>query len=262
MRKLAIGPSLKEEMARCNGLSTSNPCTHQFEIRQLEMCSEERADALEETRQRLTREDFWKIYAAAGELEYYGLQIAMGLSLTTFMREGDICNLRLGENLEDSLLRLVVGKSLAQRGEVSAARLQWDVGNHQLVKSLLTKSRELAMKNYRCPFVISHRPKALRQSKIKEHKCQVLPRMLIAQFAESRRLAGVTGVQGTTAPTFHEIRSLASKLAKDAGYDVKEIQGVMAHEDDKVTRGYMEGHQLPFDSVGVVFTEDMVGGKF
>ena len=51
-------------------------------------------------------------------------------------------------------------------------------------------------------------------------------------------------------------------LAADAGYTIKDIQSVMAHESEKVTIGYQEGHALPFDSVGVVFTEDMVGGVF
>lgn len=214
-------------------------------------------------RQRLTRDDFWKIYASAGELGYEGLQIAMGLSLTTFMREGDICSLRLSDNLENNLLRLVVGKSLAQRGTTNAARLQWDIGNHQLVKSLLARSRKLSLKNYRCPFVISHKPKANRPSQTKEHSCQVLPRRLIAMFADARTRAGIlSGAHEATAATFHEIRSLASKLAADAGYDIKQIQGVMAHESEKVTRGYQEGHQLPFSTVGVVFNEEMIGGAF
>lgn len=216
----------------------------------------------EKARQRLTRDDFWAIYAAAGELGYQGLQIAMGLSLTTFMREGDLCSLKLSDNLEGRLLRLVVGKSLAQRGSTQAARLQWDVGSHQMVKSLLSRSRELSMANFRCPFVISHKPKAIRQSNVKEHCCQILPRMLIAQFAEARTATGIKAGEASTAPTFHEIRSLASKLAADAGYNVKEIQSVMAHESEATTRAYQEGHSLPFDTVGVVFTEDMVGGSF
>ena len=118
------------------------------------------------------------------------------------------------------------------------------------------------MKNYRCPFVISHKPKAIRPSRTKEHSCQILPRRLIAMFADSRNTAIGTAFGENSAPSFHEIRSLASKLAADAGYQVGQIQQVMAHGDERVTLGYQEGHQLPFDSVSVVFTEDMVGGQF
>jgi integrase len=215
----------------------------------------------EKARARLSRDDFWAIYAAAGELGYQGLQIAMGLSLTTFMREGDICSLKLSENLESNLLQLVVGKSLAQRGSSQAARLQWDVGSHQLVRSLLLNSRELSMKNSRCPFVISHKPLAIRPSKTKEHSCQILPRRLIAMFAEARKAAGVSSATGAD-PTFHEIRSLASKLAADAGYNLKDVQADMAHESDGTTKGYMSGHQLPFEPARVIFTEEMCGGVF
>lgn len=216
----------------------------------------------EKARQRLTRDDFWAIYASAQELGYEGLQIAMGLSLTTFMREGDICSLKLCTNLESDLLKLVVGKSLAQRGSIHAARLQWDIGNHRLVKSLLAKSRELGLKNYRCPFVISHKPIQRRPSKTKEHSCQILPRRLIAQFAEARDHAGMNSAKPGCAPTFHEVRSLADKLAKEAGYDIKAIQQAMAHESVNTTKSYLDGHELPFDTVSVVFDEEMIGGKF
>lgn len=209
-------------------------------------------------RERMTRDQFWAIYAGAGQLEYFGLQIAMGISLITFMREGDICSLKLRTHLEGDLLKLVVGKSLAQKGAVGAARLQWDVGNHRLLRGLLARSRELSMRNRRCPFVVSHTPKSIRPSK-KEHSCQVLPRMLISQFSDARELAGVTGQHP---PTFHEIRSLASKLATDAGHRLSEIQMVMAHEREETTKGYQEGHELPFDPVEVVFTQEMIGGEF
>ena len=209
-----------------------------------------------------SRDEFWKLYHFAHA--YPALQIAMGLSLTTFMREGDICTLRLDEHVQADLLQKVIGKSLNQRGNANAARLQWDVGNHQLVKQLLARARKLSLQNYRCPFVISHRPKIKKTGQTKEHICQVTPRRLITMFAEVRDASGLYRnlPAGRTPPTFHEIRSLADKLAKDAGYDLKKIQTAMAHEDESTTRSYLAEHHLPYEDVEVVFTKELIGGDF
>lgn len=208
---------------------------------------------------RLTRDGFWKIYQCAGELGYDCLQIAMGISLLTFMREGDICDLRLDHDIEDTLLQRVIGKSAAQKGNTNAARLKWDLGNYNLLRQLIQRSRELSLQNRRCPFVISHWPKQKRLGKTKEHLAQVTPRRLIAMFDEARKLAGFTG---PNAPVFHGIRSLADLLAKEAGYDIKVVQHAMAHSSEEMTKAYLEGHQLPFEEVNVQFTEQDIGGNF
>ena len=208
---------------------------------------------------RLTREGFWNIYRCAGELGYDCLQIAMGISLLTFMREGDICDLRLDHDIEENLLKRVIGKSKAQKGSINASRLKWDLGNYNLLRELIQRSRELSLKNRRCPFVISHWPKQKRLGKTKEHLAQVTPRRLIAMFDEARKLAGFTG---SNAPVFHGIRSLADLLAKEAGYDIKVVQHAMAHSSEEMTKAYLEGHQLPFEQVDVQFTEKDIGGNF
>lgn len=215
----------------------------------------------ERARIRLTRETFWAIYNIS---EYPALQIAMGLSLTTFMREADLCSLVLNENVESGLLKKVIGKSLEARGSANAARLQWDVGSHGLVKQLLARARELSLKNYRCPYLLSHQPKIRRIGKTKDHFCQVTRRRLVTMFAEARDATGMFDnlEEGRTPPTFHEVRSLGNKLATDAGYKLPEIQHAMAHENPNTTKLYQEEHSLPFTSVDVVFTEDMIGGQF
>lgn len=209
--------------------------------------------------QRLTRTGFWRIYACAGELGYTCLQVAMGISLLTFMREGDICDLRLDEDIEENLLKCVIGKSAAQKGSVNAARLKWDLANYNLLRQLLNHARELSLQNRRCPFVISHWPKQKRMGKTKEHVAQVTPRRLIAMFDEARRMAGFTG---PNPPVFHGVRSLADKLATDAGYNIKTIQHAMAHASEDMTRKYLDGHELPYEHVEVKFTEQDIGGGF
>ena len=84
------------------------------------------------------------------------LQIAMGISVTTFMRENDILTLKLSDDLEDDLLKKVNGKSMAQVGEAKAARLQWNIRDYDLLRNLINRARLAAIKNHGCPYVISH----------------------------------------------------------------------------------------------------------
>jgi len=209
--------------------------------------------------QRLTLTMFWSIYNAAGVLGYECLQIAMGLSLTTFMRESDICSLKLSDNMEDNLLKKVIGKSLSRFGEAKASRLQWNVGSYDLLRQLLQKAREASLKNGACPYVISHTPKVKRIGKTKDHYAQVAPRRLVEMFAESRIYAGFTG---DNPPVFHGVRSLANKLALDAGFNREQIQHVNAHKSIDTQLIYQDGHQLPFDDVHIQFTADQIGGTF
>ncbi|SEG14004.1 tyrosine-type recombinase/integrase [Marinobacterium lutimaris] len=208
---------------------------------------------------RLTIEGFWRIYTAAGELGYTGLQVAMGISLLTGMREGDIVDLRLDKDVADALMRRVIGKSANQKGDYKAARLSWNMGSYDLLRQLVQRARELSLQNRRCPFVVSQWPKQRRMGKTKTHMAQVTTRRLISMFDESRKAAGFTG---ENEPTFHSVRSLFDKLASDAGYDIKLVQHAMAHSSEEMTREYLEGHELPFEPVDIVFTEKQIGGNF
>ena len=209
--------------------------------------------------ERLTIEGFWKIYAAAGTMNYPCLQIAMGISLTTFMREGDICSLKLSDNLEDNLLKKVIGKSLQQKGNAKAASLQWNIGNYNLLRQLISMARELSLVNRRCPYVINHMPKQKRIGKTKEHFAQITPRRLVSMFEEVRTAVGFTG---PNPPVFHGVRSLANKIAKDAECHPDQIKQANAHSSVEVQKIYQEGHDLPFETVQIQFTADQIGGDF
>ncbi len=208
--------------------------------------------------ERLERESFWHIYEAAGTLGYPGLQIAMGISLTTFMRQGDICSLQLSSHLEDRLLKKVIGKSLNQKGDANAARLSWDTSSYDLLRQLIHRARILSLQNQGCPFVISHWPKQKRFGQ-KEHIAQVSPRRLIGMFDEARKLAGFTR---PNPPTFHSIRALANALALEANYSREQIQTANAHSSVEVQKVYQDGHELPYSQVDIQFSEQVVGGNF
>jgi len=212
-------------------------------------------------RQKLELDDFWKIYDSAGKLGYPCLQVAMGISLTTFLREDDILKLRWSSDIEEGLLKKVVGKSLNQRDEIGASRLQWNTNQYELLRQLLKRARELRIKNTTCPFVIAHRPKSCRPSKVKEHHYQVLPSRLQEMFVESRTLANITVKPQNTPPTFHEIRNLVSAMAANAGYPIEDIKFAMAHTDERTTRAYQASHDLPYTLINIQLTSDLLGGR-
>jgi len=183
----------------------------------------------------------------------------MGISLTTFMREADICSLQLSENLEDSLLKKVIGKSQQQKGNAKAARLQWDVANYTLLRQLLNIARESSLANHRCPYVINHTPLQKRTGTTKEHFAQVTPRRLISMFKEVRTAVGFTG---PNPPVFHGVRSLANKLARDAECHPDQIKQANAHSSVDVQKVYQEGHEFAFETVEIQFTAAQIGGDF
>lgn len=165
----------------------------------------------------------------------------------------------LDEHLENGLLKKVIGKSRNQKGDAKAARLSWDVGNYELLKQLLQRARELSLANRRCPYVISHWPKQKRLGKGKTHLAQVTPRRLISMFDEARKAAGFIR---ENPPVFHGVRSLATKLATDAGYNIKAIQHANAHSSEAMTNLYKDDHDLPYEGVEISFTEGLIGGNF
>lgn len=216
------------------------------------------------SKERLTLTGFWQVYPKAGELGYEGLQIAMGLSLVTFMREQDILALKINEHIQEDLLKKVIRKSAAQKGHTKAARLKWDTNTHKLVKQLINRGRELSMKNMRCPYLVSHMPRQRRLGKTKDHICQLTPKRLQEMFNEARDATGYWNdlPPGKKPPTFHEVRSLGDVLASNAGYDLETIQHAMAQSDASQTLLYQANHDLPYEDSQVIFTAEQLGGDF
>lgn len=191
----------------------------------------------------LTEAGYLQVWKKAGELGYQALQVAMGLSLYTALREGDLCRLQWSENLVDGELRVVVSKSEAQKGSARASRLAWNLADHSFLKQRIDQARELSLINGRCPYILSHRPARRVWNQNKNHLSQVMPDRLSRMFAEARDAAGLSGV------AFHEIRGLSATMYRAAGYSNLQIQALMAHEDIATTQGYQDASALPFESV-------------
>ncbi len=217
------------------------------------------------SRLRLDLHGFWAIYDEAGDLGFEGLQLAMGISLLTFMRLGDILSLKFEHIDEDSnQLKKIINKSAAQKGHVNATRLQWDISQYPLLEQLIERTKALSAKNENCPYLISHMPKKRYSSKVKEHVAQLTKERFTEQFITARAATGLWKhiSDHQKAPSFHEIRSLADMLAASNKFDTKSIQQAMAHSDEAITRMYQAQHDIPFEEVNIYFSESMISGMF
>lgn len=213
-------------------------------------------------RARLPLDKYWQIYRRAGELGYEGLQIAMGISLLTTMRIGDVCDLRFDQHVTERSLQKTINKSEAQREAISVAHLEFDFSVHQLLHRLVNQARELSLKNKRCPYLVSHEPKQRRKGKTKNHICQVTPRRLDAMFAEARAGLFPAPSDKYSPPTFHEIRALASHRFEVSGFSRSDVMGLMAHTHERVTAVYQTGHGTKYQPIDIALSSDAIEGEF
>lgn len=213
-------------------------------------------------RERLSTNGFWAIYHEAGNQGMEGLQIAMGISLVTTMRIGDICSLTFSQHVTTTSLRKTINKSAAQRGAINAAHLEWPFAQHPILEELIKRAQVLSRRNLRCPYVVSHMPVQRRVGVTKDHICQLTPDRLTKQFASIRDSLDYFSVgRHSTPPTFHEIRALASDRYRAAGYSTKQVQEIMAHTDERVTKGYQAGHSIDWTQIAISIDQDVLGGE-
>lgn len=198
-------------------------------------------------RHRLTLDAYWHIYDKAGEMNLEFVQLAMGIALITTMRRGDICDLQLDEHIDGNVLRKKINKSHAQLADpqraVNASNLRWNLTADPELRRLINRARELSLKNARCPYVINFRHEQRHESTVRKHSHQVLPDYLSKKFTEVRDATGLfKDVPAVQRPGIHEVRALSSHLYELAGYDIKAVQELMSHTDEKMTKIYQAGH--------------------
>lgn len=70
-------------------------------------------------------------------------------------------------------------------------------------------------------------------------------------FAAARDASGLfaTLPAGRQPPSFHEVRGLAIERMIAAGADVREVQHLAAHTDERITSGYAANHAPEFIAV-------------
>ncbi|HEY5805030.1 MAG TPA: tyrosine-type recombinase/integrase [Lysobacter sp.] len=189
----------------------------------------------ERKRERLTLD----VYCSIWEKSPGWLRNAMDLSLLTLLRREDVVSLKFADAREGALW-VVPTKTEGSSG----VRLQIAIGTE--LETLLTRARDDVVS----PFVVHRLPEKARpqdkRAKSRTHHTQVLPEQLSRAFAGARDDAGVAG---ENPPTFHEIRSLGGALLQEVGWTLQQVQALMGHTSETMTKHYLDGHDSPWSVV-------------
>jgi len=187
----------------------------------------------ERKRAHLTIEDYQKIWGKAPAW------VAMDLSLLTLLRREDVVSLRFSDARAGSLW-VVPSKT----EDSSGVRLQITIGPE--LEAVLARARDAVVS----PFVVHRLPEKARpqekRAKARTHHTQVLPEQLSRAFADARDEAEIAG---DNPPTFHEIRSLGGALLQESGWTLQQVQALMGHSSETMTKAYLEGHDAPWQCV-------------
>lgn len=179
-------------------------------------------------RSRLNKHTFDQVLTRSLQEGLFPLYVASRLSYATSLRRGDIVNLKWSD-ISDGKLRVTVSKSKAMRGDVKAARLQWNLAEHQELAKLLEDAKKVTNSDY----VIGG----------------MSADWVSRKFAKMVR--AVLGKTDESNPTFHEIRALSAATLEQSGISRDDIKKVMAHTDVSTTAIYLEGHRDDFVEIKI-----------
>jgi integrase len=179
------------------------------------------------------------------------LQWLMTLAFHLALRRVDLVNLRFEDIVGDRIVS-PIRKTDTQARDIEATSVDFPI--HPDVRRVILEARRSSLRLGRCPFVI-HRPPERRTTRAAdaltagrlEHPAQVLPEYASKAFNRARQTAMrrtdlFAGLANRELPTLHEIRALSSHLYARAGYEVTDVQDLMAHTDPDMTRAYQKGH--------------------
>lgn len=173
------------------------------------------------TRQRLSLDEWKKIYTSAEQQEPY-LQCGMLLALITGQRLGDICNMQF-KDIWDDMLHVEQEKT----GSRLAIPLDLKCDAIDLsLRDVISKCRDAVISKYLVHFRHTS-AQATRGD-------QVSTSSLTSTFKKARDKSGLDWDKGT-APTFHEQRSLSERLYREQGVDTQKLLG---HKTQKMTDRY------------------------
>ncbi len=57
-------------------------------------------------------------------------------------------------------------------------------------------------------------------------------------------------------------RAGATGRLDQIGVQLYTVRDAMAHQDEATTLEYLDEHQMPYKDAGIVFTPEIIGGKF
>lgn len=185
----------------------------------------------EKQRKRHTVEGLMAIRAASPAW----LQNAIDLALLTGQRREDILAMRF-EDIRDGYL-YVIQKKTAKASDAGYLRLKMTPAMQEAVR----RCRD----DVASPYLIHRRPDRLdaKQRAAKAHWTQVDNRFLTRAFQEAREAAkAYPGWTDAELPGFHEIRALVTQLYKKQGASAEDVQRLLGHATEAMTRNYSADH--------------------
>ncbi len=175
------------------------------------------------TRERLTLDAYKKILSCADPV----LAKAMNLALVTGQRRGDIMKLQWSQ-VSDGHLHVIQSKA---KDAERASKIRIPLGLHIAALNLTVGSAIAACKdNVLSKYMLHH----VRHQGMAKPGNKFRDKTIEQLFREARDAAGISAENG---PTFHEIRSLAARLYKAQGIDVRVLLG---HKTDEMVALYQD----------------------
>lgn len=184
-------------------------------------------------RKRLTLEE-WKIIYEHAERMQDAAQNAMLLALVTGQRAGDIVDLKFSDIWDD---HLHINQNKTGSKVAIPLSLRLDAIGMSL-REVVARCRDGVVSKYLVHHTVAH-GSALPGGKIKVNSVS-------RYFYTARDESGLKFPAGSTPPSFHEQRSLSSRLYKKQGLDVKTLLG---HTTDGMSDEYADDRGLDWKKV-------------
>ncbi|WP_242597421.1 tyrosine-type recombinase/integrase [Billgrantia antri] len=170
-------------------------------------------------RRRLTPGQFKAIYDKAEPW----LQIAMELSLVCLFGRAEVAAARY-DHIVDGRLRYIRKKTRTRSHTAYVA-----IEVTPAIEDLVQRSRLLPPVS---PYVHRIHKRITAETKARDHWSRVTDDMISKEVARLRdKVPEIARLESRQRPTFHEIRSLGSKLLEDSGADLGDIQVLIGHAD-------------------------------
>ena len=184
-------------------------------------------------RRRLTPRQFKAIYDKAEPW----FQIAMELGLVCLFGRAEVVAARY-EHIVDGHLRYIRKKTRSRSHSAYVA-----ITLTPAIEDIIQRSRLLPPVS---PYIVHRVHKRITaETRARSHWSQVTEDMISKEFAKLRvKLPEIARLDPRQQPSFHEIRSLGSKLLEDRGASLEDIQALMGHAESDTTEIYLDGHGI------------------
>ncbi|PIK84443.1 integrase [Raoultella ornithinolytica] len=186
-------------------------------------------------RKRLSLEE-WKIIFENAASMPPAAQNSMLLALITGQRLGDIVSFKFSDVWDDHLhiIQNKTGSKIALPLTLRCNAIGVSLGE------VIARCRDRVISKYLIHHTLHH-ANGKPGSKIPE-------KSISRYFATARDSSGIDWGDGSTAPPFHEQRSLSSRLYKEQGIDVKTLLG---HKTDAMSQVYADDRGLDWKKLDV-----------